>query len=137
MQAKYRKELERLAVEVKALRDDLDNARGPSAVVEGEVKTHYLAPATVTVTADSTECFPQGSRFVTVKVDGGHGPATGLVYLYDNGHSARASKELDDGEATFRITFPLRSRHVYSARYAGDTVYEAQAESSSVAITVA
>lgn len=131
-----RDEFSRLGVEVTALRDDLDHVRGPSAVVDGDEPTHYLAIATVQLDATATQCGPGEARDVIVKVTGEHDHPTGQVHLYDNGHATNASKALTDGEAAFHITFPLRSRHVYSARYGGDSVYEAQPESGTVTMVI-
>jgi hypothetical protein len=108
----------------------------PKALVDTEEPIHYLAQATVTLDTNENQCRPGDSRDITVSVTGEHGPAIGEVNLYDNGTASRASRRLENGTCVFSVTFPLRSRHTFSARYSGDGVYEAQAQSNSVLIVV-
>ena len=108
----------------------------PKAVVDAEPAVHYLAKATVTIDTNENQCRPGDTRDISVKVSGEHDSPTGEVHLYDNGTASRASRRLENGSCVFSVTFPLRSRHTFSARYSGDGVYEAQPESNSLLLVV-
>jgi hypothetical protein len=127
------------------LRTDLDamvNDAGeffraqPKAVIEGEEVIHYLGVATVVLDTNENQCRPGDDRVISVTVSGKYDHPTGEVHLYDNGTASRASRRLNGGVAEFKVNFPLRSRHVFSARYSGDGIYEAQGESNSVSVNV-
>jgi hypothetical protein len=135
---KYREELAALRTDLDGIIEDAGTffASQPKADVAPEEVIHYLAVATVTLDTNENQCRPGDERVITVKVSGEHDAPTGEVHLYDNGTASRASRRLEDGMAEFNVTFPLRSRHTFSARYSGDTVYEAQPESNSVLVVV-
>lgn len=127
------------------LRNDLDGIvhdageffrSQPKAVIEGEEVVHYLGVATVVLDTNENQCRPGDDRVISVTVSGKYDHPTGEVHLYDNGTASRASRRLEGGAAEFKVNFPLRSRHVFSARYSGDGIYEAQAESNSVSVNV-
>jgi hypothetical protein len=108
----------------------------PKAIVEGEEVVHYLGIATIVLDTNENQCRPGDDRVISVTVSGKYDNPTGEVHLYDNGTASRASRRLENGVAEFKVNFPLRSRHVFSARYSGDGIYEAQGESNSVAVNV-
>ncbi len=111
-------------------------AAQPKAVVEGEEVVHYLGVAKVTLDTNENQCRPGDDRVISITVSGQFDHPTGEVHLYDNGTASRASRHLANGVAEFKVNFPLRSRHVFSARYSGDGIYEAQGESNTVAVNV-
>ena len=108
----------------------------PKAVVEAEEPIHYLAKATVTLDTNENQCRPGDTRDISILVSGEHDAPTGEVHLYDNGTASRASRRLENGSCVFSVTFPLRSRHTFAARYSGDSVYEANPESNSLLLVV-
>jgi hypothetical protein len=130
---------------IQDLRDDFDALSGdageffrtqPKAEVEAEPAIRYFATATVILDSNESQCRPGDERDITVTVSGEHDAPTGEVHLYDNGTASRASRRLVNGVATFHVTFPLRSRHTFTARYSGDAVYESQPESNSLLLVV-
>ena len=108
----------------------------PKVVVEDEPPIHYLAKATVILDSNEGQCRPGDTRDITITVSGEHDFPTGEVHLYDNGTATRASRRLSEGQATFHVPFPLRSRHTFTARYSGDSVYESNPESNSLLLVV-
>ena len=108
----------------------------PKAEVESEPVVHYLAVAKVELDSNENQCRPGDERDIVITVSGEHDAPTGEVHLYDNGTASRASRRLENGVASFHVTFPLRSRHTFTARYSGDSVYEAQPESNSLLLVV-
>lgn len=108
----------------------------PKPIIEVEEQVHYLAQAKVEIDTDTAQATPGDDRIITVKVSGEYDAPTGEVHLYDNGTASRASRRLVDGKAEFKVTFPLRSRHTFTARYGGDLIYESQSESNSVLVVV-
>jgi hypothetical protein len=148
MRRQYRDELSALRAELDTLRQDTDQllaasvntermwASLPKAVVEANDVIHYLALAKVEIDADQSQCSPGMTRDITITVSGEHDPPTGEVNLYDNGTSSRATRRLENGSAVFHVNFPFRSRHTFSARYSGDTIYESQPVSNSITLVV-
>jgi hypothetical protein len=138
MRKRYRDELAALRLELDALNHNAGAffAAQPKAVVEGEEVVHYLGVPTVILDTNENQCRPGDDRVISVSVSGEFDHPTGEVHLYDNGTASRASRRLNGGAAEFKVNFPLRSRHVFSARYSGDGIYEAQSESNTVSVNV-